>query len=352
MKRFLFFLLTALLLPFAKAQSVYQPCTDSTAVPFLRITPDARGGAMGDGGVACADDANALHWNLSNLAFAKKKSAAAISYTPWMRALAPGMNLVYAGFYIKPDSVSAIGISARYFSRARMSYVDVFSNITGSYRPKEFAVDLGYTRKLSAHFSAGITTRFIQSNLARPSIVVYDRVTGRACAGDISVAWKGSAIRAGLQHIAPSLGFSLSNIGTKMWYRDSDSAEFLPANARLGGALTVSMPYHQFTLHTEANRLLVPSLHSVNTTKEKLAQVTLSTGVEYVYLGWFKVRAGYFHEFPAHGNTRYFTTGIGVECRMLQLDCSYLVPVGNVQSPLANTVRFSLLVSFGAFRKT
>ena len=33
----------------------------TSAVPFLRITPDARGGSMGDVGIATSADPNAMH---------------------------------------------------------------------------------------------------------------------------------------------------------------------------------------------------------------------------------------------------------------------------------------------------
>ncbi|HAK12532.1 MAG TPA: hypothetical protein DCO78_11680, partial [Chitinophagaceae bacterium] len=35
----------------------------TTAVPFLRISPDARSGGMGDMGIALSPDANSVFWN-------------------------------------------------------------------------------------------------------------------------------------------------------------------------------------------------------------------------------------------------------------------------------------------------
>ena len=40
-----------------------------TAVPFLQIEPDSRGAAMGNTGVAIADNASAMFWNPAGLAF-------------------------------------------------------------------------------------------------------------------------------------------------------------------------------------------------------------------------------------------------------------------------------------------
>jgi hypothetical protein len=39
------------------------------AVPFLLIAPGARNGGIGEGGVALANDANAVFWNPAGLAF-------------------------------------------------------------------------------------------------------------------------------------------------------------------------------------------------------------------------------------------------------------------------------------------
>jgi hypothetical protein len=59
----------------------------STAVPFLRISPDARAGGMGDLAIATSPDANAPFWNLAKVPFAKKRSAMALNYTPWLKDL-------------------------------------------------------------------------------------------------------------------------------------------------------------------------------------------------------------------------------------------------------------------------
>jgi hypothetical protein len=352
MTRFFVFSLGILISVFASAQGNYQINTDSTAVPFLRISPDARAGGMGDGGVACANDVNAMHWNLSNLAFAKKKFSLGISYTPWLRALVPDINLAYVGFYLKPDSVSAIGASMRYFSMGPYTFMGTNGHPVGQFRPNEFALDVGYTRKVTQHFSVGITARFIRSNLAGMNAVGLDFINGMACAGDLSAAWKGDAVGSGSKRVIPQAGFCISNLGPKMWYRDRDSAEFLPMNARFGGGLLIAVTeHHEFALQAEANKLLVPTSSAVLSAKEKLAQIALSSGLEYVYERMFKFRGGYYHEFRPQGNNRYITTGVGIEYSVFQLDFSYLIPVRTLQSPLENTVRFTLLIDFNSLHK-
>ena len=74
--------------------------TITTAVPFLLITPDSRAGGMGDVGCASLNDVNAIHWNAAKLAFANKKMGFGVSYTPWLRALVPDINLAYIIFFL------------------------------------------------------------------------------------------------------------------------------------------------------------------------------------------------------------------------------------------------------------
>ena len=62
----------------------------TTAVPFLRISPDARAGGMGDLGLATSPDANSQFYNVAKYAFAKNSSGIGVTYTPWLKDL--GLN--------------------------------------------------------------------------------------------------------------------------------------------------------------------------------------------------------------------------------------------------------------------
>ncbi len=80
--------------------------------------------------------------------------------------------------------------------------------------------------------------------------------------------------------------------------------------------------------------------------KEELNEINLSIGMEYLYSQLFAIRAGYFHEHPTKGNRRFLSLGAGVKYKVLELDLSYLLALTQ-QSPLANTLRFSLKFNFG-----
>ena len=88
MKR-LFFRLTAILCGlfsfyFVSAQSTNPINVITTAVPFLRISPDARAGGLGEEGIATSPDANSGFYNLSKTPFSEYKTGIGLTYTPWL----------------------------------------------------------------------------------------------------------------------------------------------------------------------------------------------------------------------------------------------------------------------------
>ena len=121
----------------------------STAVPFLRISPDARSGGMGDVAIATLPDANSGFWNLAKIPFTKKQASVALNYTPWLKDL--GLTDVYLAsmaMYYKLDEESAISSSMRFFSLGNIQLTDNSGNLLNSVKPSEFCIDFGYTRKL------------------------------------------------------------------------------------------------------------------------------------------------------------------------------------------------------------
>jgi hypothetical protein len=58
------------------------------------------------------------------------------------------------------------------------------------------------------------------------------------------------------------------------------------------------------------------------------------------------IRAGYFYENPNKGGRHYATAGFGLKYNIFQFDFSYLM-ASQQNSPLANTLRFTLSASFG-----
>src|SRR3954462_3710639 len=86
----------------------------TTAVPFLRISPDARAGGMGDLGVATSPDASAGFWNMGKVAFNESKGGIAATYTPWLKNLLNDVSLAsLSGSYTFSDD-QALTVGLRY----------------------------------------------------------------------------------------------------------------------------------------------------------------------------------------------------------------------------------------------
>jgi len=72
----------------------------TTAVPFLRISPDARSGGMGDLGVATSPDPSSGLWNMGKVAFNESKGGITATYTPWLKQIVGDVYLAsLVGYY-------------------------------------------------------------------------------------------------------------------------------------------------------------------------------------------------------------------------------------------------------------
>ncbi len=351
----------------------------TSAVPFLRIVPDARGGAMGDAGIATSADANSMHYNASKMAFADKNISISATYTPWMRNLGlQDVYLAYLSGYKKLDDRQAVGLSLRYFSLGDIEFTNENGNPLGQGRPNEFEVAAGYARKLSDRFSGALSAKFIYSNLASgQSVGGVDIKPGIAGAADISMTYK-APIKVNRQKSELTIGAAITNLGSKITYTSSTNRDFIPTNLGLGGAWKFNLDeFNTLTFTTDFNKLLVPTPRpdidadgdgrpdyrdyspvtgvfksfsdAPGGFSEELKEITTSVGAEYWYDDQFAIRMGYFYEHYSKGNRKYFSVGLGVKYNIFGLNFSYLVPTSNQRNPLDNTLRFSLLFDFDAF---
>lgn len=342
----------------------------TTAVPFLRISPDARAGGMGDLGVATSPDAASSFYNQAKIPFAKKDLALGLTYTPWLKDL--GLNDVYLlGFsgYKKLDEFSAISASIRYFSLGNIQFTDFNGNELGSGHPREFSFDAGYSRKLSNNLSIALAGRYIYSNLASgyaASGSTYQ--PGKTFAADISLFYHGVTDDKG----GWNFGLALTNLGGKVGYTNSAvEKDFIPADLGLGASYTaVFNEDNKLMVGLDIHKLLVPvppsstgndSIDNINLAnyhnksltgswfssfggENQFKSLQFSLGAEYAYQDQFFFRAGYYYEDPTKGDRKYFSVGVGLKYNVMGLNFSYLVPSGSGtnRNPLSNTLRFGL----------
>jgi hypothetical protein len=369
--------------------------TINSAVPFLTISPDSRGGAMGDIGAATSPDISSQHYNVAKYAFIEGEGGIALSYTPWLRALINDINLAYLVGYKRLDNEQVVSASFRYFSLGNIVFTNFAGTTLREFNPNELALDAGYSRIFGDNISGGIAFRFVRSDLTG-GINAGDTETkaGISASADISTYYQNTISIQGKDALL-AIGGSITNIGIKMSYSENQVKSFIPINLRVGSSLKMNIDdYNTFTISADINKLLVPStpkywpdstdaegnlvvqygknpnvsvpqgmLQSFfdapgvergdgtrSVFREEMHELTYGVGAEYWYRNQFAIRGGYFYEHETKGNRKFFTVGVGLKLNVFEIDFSYLVPT-NQTNPLANTLRFTLGFDFEKFRK-
>lgn len=381
--------LTTVVLSYAVEASAQNDIKDNefnpvnTGVTTLSITPDARGSGMGNVGAATDPDVNSQFWNPSKYAFAYSNGGIAISYTPWLRKIVNDIFLADVSGYWKLGSADnqALSASLRYFSLGEVTTgTQGGTQNVQTINPYEFAIDLGYSRKLSEKFSMGVVLRYILSDLA-----YTDEMSGETntAASAFSVDLSGYYVTypmIGRNECQFAWGFDISNIGTKVSYDHGANYAYLPTNLRLGAQFMFPLAdYNTLALALDLNKLLVPTMprqkdYDMDTIEgqteyeealdkwenmspisgifksfsdapggfsEELKEINVSLGAEYAYNQQFFARMGYNYENEMKGGRSYFTFGAGFSLNVVRLDASYMLATAQ-SSPLDQTLRFTL----------
>lgn len=362
-----------------------------TGVNSLNIAPDARGASLGDIGAATDPDVNSQYWNASKYAFAYSRAGVGVSYTPWLRKIVDDIFLANVAGYWKLGTYDNQSLSAslRYFSLGEVTTGIGDGVVSQVLNPYEMSFDFGYARKLSERYSMGVVFRYIYSDLGFSDSYVGDQSTGAsAFSADISGYYTTYPI-IGRNECQWSLGWNVSNIGTKVSYNHGEDPAFLPTNLRLGTTFVMPLAdYHNLALSLDLNKLLVParpreSDYDSSTTEgqreylnalekwenmssitgifksfgdapggvsEELKEIMWSLGAEYSYNQQFFLRAGYYYENKMKGNRQYFGVGAGFALNVMRLDASYMMATAPT-SPLDQTLRFTLTFDMDGLRE-
>ena len=364
----------------------------TTGVPFLLVAADARAAGLADQGVATSADAFSQQWNPAKYAFALDKQGFTASYTPYLTDLVNDISLGQATYYNRINERSAFAGSLRYFGLGEIELRQNADDPAQIVKPSELALDASYSLKLSEKFAMAVGGRYIRSALRIPT-GEGDAKPASSFAVDIAGFYQGEETALADFNGRLRLGFNFQNLGPKINYdagsSDDNSANFLPANMRLGGGYDfIFDDYNKVSVSLELAKLLVPTPQSADldgdgliTTQEEidlrdennreynkinwvsgifksfndapggfseeLKEFTYSLGAEYLYQDSFAMRLGYFHESPEKGARKFFSLGAGFKYNVVKVDVSYLFSASKVKNPLENTLRFSLTFSFG-----
>jgi hypothetical protein len=342
----------------------------TSAVPFLLIAPNSRASAMGEGGVAVADDGWAIYWNPAGFAF-QTGSQVSMTHANWLPAFnLPDLwiaHMVYKQPVEELDGVVSAGIT--YLNLGKFDRTENDPTPIETFSAYEYAVTLGYGTKLSQDLGIGTNVRLIHSALA-PFGTAQEKGSGIATgfSFDVGLLYKPHSFEVPFTSFdlgnRISFGANLSNIGPKLTYIDKEQADPLPMNLRLGLAYKIlDSEFNNLLFITDISRLLIKKDTSGNadefykavfttwtgsTFTEQIRQFTTSMGMEYWYGSprLIALRAGYFYEDPRVGNRKFMTFGAGIRYDIYGFDFSYISAFED-QHPLGETLRFSLSIDWG-----
>lgn len=343
------------------------------AMMSLSIAPDARGGGMGDVGAATDPDEVSQYWNPAKYAFAYSRSGLSLNYTPWLRKIVSGINLMNMSGYYKfgYNDNQAVSASLTYFSLGEVTAYNSAGVEVQVINPMEMALDLGYSRMLSENFSMAVVFRYLHSAMTYTD---NDNKPDNTFSADVAAYYEAYP-QVGYNECKWAWGLNVSNIGGKVSYDGGTTSQFLPTRARLGTSFTFPIDdYNLFTINADADKYLIPTapkrdyydddqtyqealkdFYNMNGftgifksftdaprgMAEELEEVTWGIGAEYTYDRRFFLRGGYHFEHENKGGRKYFTFGAGIALNIFHIDASYVLS-SEQTSALDQTLRFTL----------
>ena len=373
--------------------------TITTALPFMSITPDSRAGGMGDAGTALSPNSTSVYWNTSVLSFSEQTSEVSLSYTPWLRQLTNDIHLSYLSGYYKINKSHTIGGALRYFSLGEITFTDASGNVIRDDKPSEFEITGAYAFRLSRRLSLGINGKFAYSNLTGGLTVGgVNTKPGVVGAADLSFTYYNDDAKIGNLDGVYTFATTINNIGNKVSYSELATRDFIPMNLKIGNSFLANFDaYNKVTFSLDLQKLLVPTppnyyfdgedyiltsgmnsdvgvingmlqsfydapgnvvvddndvpiadsegnFEVVKGTKfrEELSEINIAFGTEWWYNDVFAVRGGVFFESKNKGNRQFMNLGASLKYNMFAIDFSYLASLNGRQSPLANTLRFTV----------
>ena len=373
--------------------------TITTALPFMSITPDSRAGGMGDAGTALSPSSSSVYWNTSILSFSDQTSEVSLSYTPWLRQLTNDIHLSYLSGYYRINKSHTIGGALRYFSLGEITFTDASGNVIRDDKPSEFEITGAYAFRLSNKLSLGINGKFAYSNLTGGLTVGgVNTKPGVVGAADLSFTYYNDDAKIGNLDGVYTFATTINNIGNKVAYSELATRDFIPMNLKIGNSFLANFDaYNKVTFSLDLQKLLVPTPPSyyfdgqdyimtsglnpdvgvingmiqsfydapgnvvvddgdvpiadadgnyevVKGTRfrEELSEINIAFGTEWWYNDVFAVRGGVFFESKNKGNRQFMNLGASLKYNMFAIDFSYLASLNGRQSPLANTLRFTV----------
>lgn len=294
---------STLVLPLAAAQENFG--AGSQAAPWLKLSNNARYSALGEAGVALADDVNANSLNPAGLSQLKQQEASFMHHAYVMDSA-----VEHIAYGLKAMDDLGLAVSFDYMNFGKIDKYDVGAGnqlvANGSFNPSAMHADLGAGYAFGK-LGVGVNAKFISQS--------FDGTGGSAFGADLGALW-----RQGEQGL--SLGLALQNFGSQL-----DGAN-LPMAVKAGAAYRLALGSGTAAV---AGDFSVPSADS--------GASVFGGGVEYTGAELYSVRAGY--KAAGNGGAGGLTLGGGIRYSVAQLDYAF-----NAVGELGNAHQVSALIKF------
>ena len=293
-----FFLLLALIACSLNAQEIL----NTGGANFLTLPTDARSAAMAGSGIALADNNSTIFHNAAAVFGSDTKGGVSYSYTPWMRDFTEDYKLhSLAGFY-KINSRHAVLAGFRFYG-----YPSITASDGSDLKPKEWAVELGYSYRIIDGLSVAVTGRYIMSSLG----AIDDCDGASTFAVDLGAFYHHAFC--GKQGDW-SVAVQASNLGAKLKYLNSD--EPLPTYVKFGCAGKYAF--------SENHRLSLTAELAQRTQPSDISATSFSAGAEYVLMDMLALRGGYHYGDKDKADYSYASAGAGVMIYGATVDFAWL----------------------------
>jgi len=367
MKVFLSFCLAGLMILAIPVKSFAQ---GEAAVPFLLLAPDSRFGALGESGTGLADNSAAIFWNPAGIAFLTGTEVT-ITHSNWLPQFNLDLFYDYLTFRSYIDDLKGnVTASVTYMNFGEfVRTLEGGPEPVGTFRAFDAALTLGYATKIGGDWGIGFNFRIIHSRLSdQPTGEEQGKGVATSVSFDVSGMWRPANLDIFGWELENrlSIGANLSNLGPKITYIDQAQSDPIPTNFRLGFAFQLIRDEFNSLVYTLDFSKLLVSRDSTGSKEfyqaiftawgdqpfnEELRDIVTTMGLEYWYGTpgdfLFALRTGYFYEDPSYGNRKFLTFGAGLRYDIYGFDFSYISSIES-NHPLDNTLRFTILIGWGA----
>jgi len=278
---------------------------------ILSFPIGARYNALGEAGVALAQDVTACWWNPGGLAFASargKPNDLHFMQSPLAEGLADDIGLYWVGYSGALGESGTIGFYINYLDMGEQIATNDAGEEIGVFTSNMFTVGAVYGVRISPNFGLGLGVKYFRDKLADDSALQEGTGgSGDSFGVDIGMLWKVPFLRMNLAAVVANLGPDITHV-------DEDQSDPMPRKFHTGLAYSLfaseamgllfigdyQIPLYDFKKDSDSYGL-----------GTEFDQEEWGVGAEWNYVQSLFIRFGYTS--AAYGDIQDTTYGFGVD---------------------------------------